>query len=54
MGAALLWTLEQGLGEEAWTAIYALLAGVLQDVAATAPARTDYQLDGPVPGEPRP
>jgi hemoglobin-like flavoprotein len=40
VGAALLWTLEQGLGEaftdevkEAWTATYTLLAGVMQDAA---------------------
>jgi hemoglobin-like flavoprotein len=53
---------EQGLDEEAftpevreaWTATYALLAGVMKDAAATAPARTGYQPDGPVPGEPRP
>jgi hemoglobin-like flavoprotein len=61
VGAALLWTLKQGLGEEtftpefreAWTATYALLAGVMKDAAATAPARIGYQPDGPVPGEPR-
>jgi len=41
VGAALLWTLEQGLGEaftpevkEAWTATYTLLATVMQDAAA--------------------
>ena len=41
VGAALLWTLEQGLGElytpavaEAWTAAYTLLAGVMQTAAA--------------------
>ena len=41
VGAALLWTLEQGLGEaftpevkEAWTAAYTLLATVMQDAAA--------------------
>ena len=53
---------EQGLGEEAftpeireaWTAIYALLAGVMKDAAATAPASTGYRPDGPVPGKPRP
>jgi hemoglobin-like flavoprotein len=62
VGAALLWTLEQGPGEEAftpevretWTATYALLAGVMKGADATAPARTGYQTDGPVPGEPRP
>jgi hemoglobin-like flavoprotein len=41
VGEALLWTLEQGLGEaftweteEAWTAAYTLLAGVMQEAAA--------------------
>lgn len=41
VGAALLWTLEQGLGDlytpdvaEAWTAAYTLLAGVMQKAAA--------------------
>lgn len=40
VGAALLWTLGQGLGahftadvEEAWTAAYTLLAGVMKDAA---------------------
>jgi len=44
VGAALLWTLEQGLGpafpgeaREAWTAAYGTLAGVMKD-AAYAPA----------------
>jgi hemoglobin-like flavoprotein len=43
VGAALLWTLEQGLGgdftppvKEAWTSAYLLLAGVMQDAAALA------------------
>jgi hemoglobin-like flavoprotein len=53
---------EQILGEEAfipevreaWAVTYALLAGVMKDAAATAPARTGYQPDGPLPGEPRP
>ena len=42
VGAALLWTLEQGLGERytpevaaAWTALYAVVAGTMQ---ATTPA----------------
>jgi hemoglobin-like flavoprotein len=47
VGAALLWTLEQGLGadftpplKEAWTETYVTLAGVMQNAAATAvPAR---------------
>jgi hemoglobin-like flavoprotein len=41
VGAALLWTLEQGLGSlytaevaKAWTAAYTLLAGVMQQAAA--------------------
>lgn len=40
VGAALLWTLEQGLGstwtpetKEAWTVCYTLLAGVMQEAA---------------------
>jgi hemoglobin-like flavoprotein len=43
VGAALLWTLEQGLGPEftppviaAWTEAYMTLAGVMQGAAATA------------------
>lgn len=42
VGAALLWTLEQGLGteftpplKEAWTETYMTLAGVMQGAAAT-------------------
>lgn len=45
VGAALLWTLAQGLGdgftpevEAAWTAAYGLLAGVMIDAAAAPPA----------------
>ena len=41
VGAALIWTLEQGLGdeftievEEAWTAAYTLLAGAMKEAAA--------------------
>mgnify|MGYP001768358801 CR=1 FL=1 len=41
VGAALLWTLEKGLGEawtkdasEAWTAAYSLLSGVMRRAAA--------------------
>lgn len=44
VGAALLWTLEQGLGPEftpelkgAWTETYVTLAGVMQKGAATVP-----------------
>jgi hemoglobin-like flavoprotein len=43
VGAALLWTLEQGLGtaftpavREAWTAAYALLANTMKDAAKVA------------------
>jgi hemoglobin-like flavoprotein len=42
VGAALLWTLDKGLGEafipevkEAWTATYGILATVMKDAAAT-------------------
>lgn len=45
VGAALLWTLGQGLGSDftpelksAWTETYVTLAGVMQNAAATAPA----------------
>lgn len=45
VAAALLWTLEQGLGEtftpaakEAWTTAYTLLASTMKDAAATVPA----------------
>lgn len=45
VGAALLWTLEQGLGAEftpdvkaAWTAAYTLLANVMKDAATKARA----------------
>ena len=44
VGAALLWTLEQGLGEgftpslkAAWTETYVTLAGVMQNAAASVP-----------------
>jgi hemoglobin-like flavoprotein len=44
VGAALLWTLEQGLGPDfsppvkaAWTETYTALAGVMTKAAATAP-----------------
>jgi len=43
VGAALIWTLEKGLGEaftpevkEAWIAVYTLLAQTMQDAAAVA------------------
>ncbi len=43
VAAALLWTLDQGLGEEftteveaAWVAVYGLLAGAMQDASAAA------------------
>ena len=45
VGAALLWTLEQGLGEhwtdeaqDAWTAVYTLTAGVMQKAAKESPS----------------
>lgn len=45
VGAALLWTLEQGLGDaftsdvrEAWATVYGLLAGTMKDAAATVAA----------------
>lgn len=45
VGTALLWTLEQGLGDkftpavrDAWTAAYGLLSGVMQEGAAHAMA----------------
>jgi hemoglobin-like flavoprotein len=44
VAAALLWTLEQGLGDaftppvrEAWTVCYGTLAGVMKDAAAATP-----------------
>ena len=47
VGAALLWTLEQGLGDaftpevkEAWAAAYGLLAQVMQEAAAEATHET--------------
>jgi len=48
VGAALLWTLRQGLGaafdaptEEAWTEAYALLSSVMLRAAHTAPDASD-------------
>jgi hemoglobin-like flavoprotein len=45
VGAALLWTLEQGLGEaftpdvkNAWASAYGVLAGAMKDAAAKVPA----------------
>jgi hemoglobin-like flavoprotein len=45
VGAALLWTLGTGLGDEftpevkaAWTTAYVTLAGVMKEAAATVPA----------------
>lgn len=45
VGAALLWTLEKGLGRaftpevrEAWTAVYGLLANTMRNAAAKQPA----------------
>lgn len=43
VGVALIWTLEQGLGEaftpavkDAWLAVYSLIAGTMQDAAVAA------------------
>ncbi|MCI0395955.1 MAG: globin domain-containing protein [Chloroflexi bacterium] len=54
VGAALLWTLEQGLGEaftqevwEAWVAVYTLLANTMQSAAVT-PAPVEHALAQPV------
>ena len=41
VGAALLWTLEQGLGpevREAWTQTYGVVAGVMKEAAAAPTA----------------
>jgi hemoglobin-like flavoprotein len=45
VGAALLWTLEQGLGDaftpdvkSAWASAYGVLAGTMKDAAAKVPA----------------
>ncbi|MHB9118209.1 MAG: globin family protein [Burkholderiales bacterium] len=45
VGAALLWTLEKGLGaaftpdaKDAWAAVYGLLAGTMKQAAAEVPA----------------
>jgi hemoglobin-like flavoprotein len=45
VGAALLWTLEQGLGDaftpevkDGWTSAYGLLAGIMREAAAAAAA----------------
>ena len=43
VGAALLWTLEQGLGE-AWTEVYQLLAKVMLDAAAEQSASAGSNL----------
>lgn len=50
VGAALLWTLEQGLGDaftgevkEAWTAAYALMSGVMKEAAASVNAERAAQ-----------
>ena len=48
VGTALLWTLEQGLGDaftpplkEAWTEAYVTLAGVMQSAAAKVPTAAE-------------
>ena len=50
VGAALLWTLEQGLGasfteevRDAWTAAFGLLAGTMIDAAAAGEPATDTE-----------
>ncbi len=52
VGAALLWTLEQGLGDvfdeevkEAWANVYGVLAGAMMSAANEAPQRSGY-VDG--------
>src|SRR5262249_59793513 len=49
VGAALLWTLEQGLGSKwtpevkaAWSGAYALLAGVMRGAAGEAASTVDH------------
>ncbi|RED51381.1 globin family protein [Aestuariispira insulae] len=51
VGAALLWTLEKGLGskftpevKEAWTAVYGALAGVMIDAAREKPMKDELLL----------
>lgn len=53
VGAALLWTLEQGLGEafddeveEAWTNVYGVLAAAMIGAADEAPQRAGYDAEG--------
>jgi hemoglobin-like flavoprotein len=54
VGAALLWTLEQGLGERftpevqaAWTSAYTLLANTMRAAAAGAEAQQEALVDAP-------
>lgn len=65
VGAALLWTLEQGLGDffddevkEAWTNVYGVLAGAMMGAANEASQRSGYvadaEEDGPMEAVQRP
>lgn len=65
VGAALLWTLEQGLGDffddevkEAWTNVYGVLAGAMMGAASEASQRSGYvaeaEEDGPMEAVQRP
>lgn len=54
VGAALLWTLEQGLGEQwndevkgAWVAVYTVLATTMKEAAATASGTAPTEPEGP-------
>ena len=59
VGAALLWTLERGLGEAwtpavagAWTAAYTTIADVMRAAGSAARARPSGQPRRPAPGRP--
>lgn len=65
VGSALLWTLEQGLGDffddevkEAWGNVYGVLAGAMMGAANEAPQRSGYvaeaEEDGPMEAVQRP
>lgn len=65
VGAALLWTLEQGLGDvfdeevkEAWANVYGVVAGAMTGAANEAPQRSGYvagaEEDGPMEAVQRP
>ena len=58
VGAALLWTLEQGLGDyfdaevkEAWTNVYGVLAGAMTGAANEATQRSGYAVEDEQNGE---